>query len=141
MAYINIRKDMQFDPSGSLKVAWGLSGTQTPIDGKPWQYLAVLSPEEILDDGSQKYLFGLWGLTELVKINFSESLFEQHRLQPIEPLFLETYLVIDNVESVTDKIEEVLEKSKNYDYQLDVFELGRELSNITPVTTKRQWHL
>jgi len=141
MTYINIRKDTQFDETGSVRIVWGMSGTETPIDGRPWQYLAVLAPGKVLDDGKQKYLFGLWGQTELVKINFSESLFEQHRLQPIEPLFLEVDLVTDEIESVADKIGEVLEKSKNHDYQLDVFELERELSNIIPVTIKRQWHL
>jgi len=43
MSYVNIRKDTQINGNGALQVLWGLSGTNTPIDGDPWQYLVELT--------------------------------------------------------------------------------------------------
>jgi len=132
MLYANIRKDEKIDETGSQKVVWGLSGAFIPIDGRPYQYLVVLTQEAILSDGACKYLFAVWGLEETVDIDFNEEIFNQNKLEPIEPPFFEAHFLSNNPKQIINKIDAMLNRMKDYDYQLDIWTMGREISYITP---------
>jgi len=142
MLYVNIRKDEKIDETGAPKVVWGLSGSFTPIDGRPYQYLVVLTQEAILSDGARKYLFAVWGLKETLDIDFDEELFDQNKLESIEPPFFEAHFLGNNPRQIIDKIDEMLNRMKDYDYQLDIWTMGKEISHIAPKAhIRRQYHL
>jgi len=140
MSYRNFRKDEQITENGALRILWGLSGTSTPIDGNPWQYLVELMPQRISIYGEREYLLTIKGLDEQDKINFTQNLFEQYNLHLIEPAFLEAVFLTGYIEQIVDKLGELLIQTRNYDYWLEIPGIEKKISNIVPLINNRCWH-
>jgi len=140
MSYVNIRKDTQINGNGALQVLWGLSGTSTPIDGDPWQYLVELMPQRVSIYGEREYLLTIKGLDEKDKIDFTQNLFEQYNLHPVEPAFLEAVFLTDNIEQVVDKLGNLFKQEKDYDYWLEIPGIEKKISDIVTLHIKRCWH-
>jgi|GEM_PF-4547883 len=140
MSYMNIRKDEQRNENDTLQVLWGLSGTNKPIDGNPWQYLIELMPQRVSIYGEREYLFSIKGLKNQDKIDFTQNLFEQYNLQLIEPAFLEAVFLTGYIEHTVEKLGELLEREKDYDYWLEIPGIEKKISDIVPLTIKRCWH-
>jgi len=140
MSYVNIRKDTRRIGNGALQALWGLSGIKSPIDGEPWQYLVELMPQRISIYGEREYLLTIKGLESEDKIDFTQNLFEQHNLHLVDPAFLEAVFLTDTIEQLIDKLGNLFEREKNYDYWLEIPGIEKKISDIVPLIIKRCWH-